>query len=193
MDKLEKHIGKNRKELDRVDSADFNRIWQRIQPRLELIDSEAESLKDTMPPIRRPKVFNMWSLAVAASVALLIGVGVGYLMRPAEQVESKEFNLADYAPELADEAANYSQLVEQKKHEINFTQVDTAAFSEIMQELKELDQEYQKWTEDVPQYIRKQELLDFLQRHYEQKIRVLEILSKEIEKKAHHEAREIRL
>jgi len=71
--------------------------------------------------------------------------------------------------------------------------LDTLAFSEVLQELKALDGEYAHWTKEVPQYVREQELLEFLQRHYEQKIRILEILSKEIENKAHHEERTIRL
>jgi len=56
-----------------------------------------------------------------------------------------------------------------------------------------LDGEYQHWIKEVPQYVREQELLEFLQRHYEQKIRILEILAKEIEKKVHYEERAIRL
>lgn len=199
MDNLKKHIKEHRTELDHIEVPKIDKIWSGIQGELQqesvdkasnAIGGEAGQLKVVAKKSNRR--FTLWAMATAASLALLIGVGLGRLMTPASETVAT-FNLADYAPEAAEQATNYQQLVAAKKTEINFQSIDTLAFTEILQELKTLDGEYEHWTKEVPQYVREQELLEFLQRHYEQKIRILEILSKEIEKKEYYEEREIRL
>ena len=199
MDHLKKHIERNRPKLDRIEPPNMEKIWAGIQSDLtsESIISEGnftppKKSEQLIVVAKKPRRFTLWAVTAAASVALFVGVGLGYWMQP-NNVEVESFNLANYAPELVEKAADYQQLVDAKMSEINFQNIDTLAFSEILQELKEIDGEYQNWTKDVPQYVHEQELLEFLQRHYEQKIRILEILSKEIEKKAHYEEREIRL
>ncbi|MEM1122102.1 MAG: hypothetical protein AAGJ18_16775 [Bacteroidota bacterium] len=187
MDHLKKHIHKNRTELDQIEQPNRDKIWSNIQQELNPI---ASSIKVVHQP--KGRRFTPWAMATAASLALLIGVGVGYLFNP-KSTETIEFNLANYAPELEKAAADYRQLVAAKKSELNFQELDTLAFGEVLQELKELNQEYDHWTKDVPQYVQEQELLEFLQRHYEQKIRILELLAKEIEKKEYYEERAIRL
>ena len=199
MDKLKKHIDENREALDRIEQPDLTKIWAGVQSALAN-DQSAEGQDMDLKPARKElavvhkqrKRFTLWAVATAASFALLIGLGVGYLMKPSADISS-EFDLANYAPDLVDEASNYRQLVDAKMTEINFQNIDTLAFTEILQELKELDGEYEHWTKDVPKFVHEQELLEFLQRHYEQKIRILEILSKEIEKRNHYEERSIRL
>ncbi len=192
MDKLKKHIEKNRTELDHIEQPNMDKMWSNI--RSELAKDKNVSAKANLKVATKQKGrrFTLWAMATAASFALIIGLGVGYWMNP-KVVETPEFNLANYAPALEKEAANYRQLVSAKMDEINFQQLDTLAFTEVLAELKELDEEYDYWAKDVPQYVQEQELLEFLQRHYEQKIRILEILSKEIEKKQYHEERAIRL
>jgi len=199
MDKLKKHIDENREELDHIEQPDLTKIWAGVQA--ELAKDQASEDKDidfeskTTPLIvaaKKGRRFTLWAIATAASFAMLIGLGIGYLMKPNVKMPS-EFNLANYAPDLVEEATTYRQLVDAKMTEINFQDIDTVAFTEILQELKELDGEYEHWTKDVPKYVHEQELLEFLQRHYEQKIRILEILSKEIEKRNYYEKRKIRL
>ena len=199
MDNLKKHIKKHRTELDHTEVPNMDKIWSGIQGELQQESVEKESnvkgLEKGLLKVVAKKSnrrFTLWAMVAAASLALLIGVGLGRLMTPASE-RVGTFNLADYAPEAAEQATNYQQLVAAKKMEINFQSIDTLAFTEILQELKALDGEYEHWTKEVPQYVREHELLEFLQRHYEQKIRILEILSKEIEKKEYYEEREIRL
>ena len=194
MDNLKKHIKQHRAELDKIEAPKTDKIWAGIQGELQ---KDAPVIRKTPNKLRvasakSSRRFTLWTIAAAASVALLIGVGLGYFMTPTT-ANNQDFNLANYAPEAAEQANNYQRLVANKKAELDFQNLDTLAFSEVLQELKALDGEYAHWTKEVPQYVREQELLEFLQRHYEQKIRILEILSKEIEKKAHHEERTIRL
>jgi len=194
MDNLKKHIKQHRAELDEIEAPNMGKIWSGIQGELQE-DGANKRMDASQLKVASTKFssrFTLWAMATAASVALLIGVGIGYLATPKTAVIN-EFNLADYAPAAAEQATNYQQLVADKKVAINFQNIDTLAFSEVLQELKAVDEEYEHWTKEVPQYVREQELLEFLQRHYEQKIRILEILSKEIEKKVHHEERTIRL
>jgi len=183
MDNLKKHIKEHRTELDQIEAPNIGKIWSGIQGALGQKETEVRNAKNGQLNVVAKKAnrrFTWWAMAAAASIALLIGVGIGQLMMPGAEVKSA-FNLADYAPAAAEQANNYQQLVADKKAAINFQNIDTLAFSEVLQELKALDGEYEHWTTEVPQYVREQELLEFLQRHYEQKIRILEILSKEIE------------
>ena len=198
MDNLKKHIKQHRTELDQIEAPNMDKIWSGIQVELgqqttgleEELDAEKRKLKVVATKANRR--FTLWAMATAASLTLLIGVGIGHLMTP-KTGANIEFNLANYAPAAAEQANNYQKLVRAKMEEINFQNIDTLAFTDVLQELKSLDGEYEHWAKEVPQYVREQELLEFLQRHYEQKIRILEILSKEIEKKVHYEEREIRL
>jgi hypothetical protein len=199
MDQFQKHIKKNRKELDRIEMPDTLKIWNKIQadladPKGELAPKEMEEkpAKPLQVVAKAERKSNFWLMARAASIALLIGLGIGYWMRP-EQVQVVTFDLAHYAPELVPKAKEYKQLVNQKMLELDVENINESDFEEIFEELKTLDAEYDNWTKEVPQYVHEKELIQFLQRHYEQKIRVLEILSKEIEKKAHYERKEIRL
>ena len=199
MDKLKKHIEKNREELNHIEQPDLTKIWAGVQAGLAKDQLSAETdigLKSKAEELtvvhKKGKRFTLWAVATAASFALLIGLGAGYLMNPSVEMPS-DFDLANYAPDLVEEATIYRQLVDAKMTEVNFKNIDTIAFTEILQELKELDGEYENWTKDVPKYVHEQELLEFLQRHYERKIRILEILSKEIEKKVHYEERTVRL
>ena len=196
MDNLKKHITKNRTELDRIESPDMEKIWAGIQSEMQ---SDTTIFKKNNTHLKKSgqlfvfktkgKRFSLWGLTAAASVALLIGLGMGYLMKAETPSVAREFNLADYAPELKQEEDVYRQLVSQKMSELDIEHLDKEAFADVLGELEQLDNEYTNWTKDVPQYVHEQELLEFLSRYYEQKIRILEILSKEIEKKSYYEER----
>lgn len=199
MDELKKHITKNRAELDRIEAPNMDKIWAGVQSELNknplvektsIVNSKEAVIKDI--PIKKNRHFTLWIVATAASVALLIGIGIGYFSKPSV-VEPAIFNIANYAPELKEQEQVFRQLVSQKMDEIDVENIDKTAFVEVFDELEQLDKEYENWTEDVPQFVHEQELIEFLTRHYEQKIRILEILTKEIEKKAHFEEREISL
>lgn len=199
MDKLKKHITKNRAELDRIEAPNMDKIWAGIQTELGesplVKKTPVISVKEAVVKeiaIKKNRRFTLWIVATAASIALLIGIGIGHFSKVAI-TEPAAFNIANYAPELKQQEQIFRQLVSQKMVEIDVENIDKAAFAEVFEELEQLDKEYENWTEDVPQFVHEQELIQFLTRHYEQKIRILEILTKEIEKKAHYEEREISL
>lgn len=187
---LEKYISQNREELDFVEKPDIQNIWKGLRKE---IDDSVES------PPNQPLAFSRsrvgWIVGFAASLALTIGIGLGYLMNGnnEEAPVNQEFNLSNYSAELASEAQNYQQLVTARIGELKLQNIDKEEYKEIFEELDLLDREYAEWTKDVPQYIHQQELIDYLTKHYERKIRILEILSKEIEKKALYEKREINM
>ncbi len=187
---LENHVRKNRLELDRIEMPNKQKIWARIQKGLAVEHLTTDDKR--LLTVARRRKFTLWSLGIAASLVLLFGVGLGYLMKP-DAPPATEFNLANYAPGLERQEQSYQQLVASKMTELDLQNIDKEAFAEIFAELKQLDQEYDNWAEDVPQYIHEQELVDFLTRHYEQKIRILELLSKEIDKKANYEERAVSL
>ncbi|MEM6321392.1 MAG: hypothetical protein AAF960_27290 [Bacteroidota bacterium] len=195
MDKLKKHIKKNRAELDRIESPDLSKIWRGVRTELSRDEkkkpsSRVISLREQPESSRR---FTLWAVGIAASLALVIGIGVGSFLNPASTATSNDFDLAVYAPQIAEQAQQFQQQVNQKMTELNFESIDTVAFQQVLQELRELDGEYEHWAKDVPQYVQERELLEFLQRHYQRKIRILDLLAKEIEKKEFYEKREIRL
>ena len=143
MDNLKKHIKQHRAELDKIEAPKTDKIWAGIQGELQ---KDAPVIKKTPNKLRvasakSSRRFTLWTIAAAASVALLIGVGLGYFMTPTT-ANNQDFNLANYAPEAAEQANNYQRLVANKKAELDFQNLDTLAFSEVLQELKALDGEY---------------------------------------------------
>ena len=126
-----------------------------------------------------------WAFTMAASIALLIAVGIWYTARLSQ--ENQTIKLATYFPELEEQEKAFQKMISQKEAVLNLPAVDKSAFEEIFEELYILEQIHQQYLKDLPQYNQKDQLVEVLIKYYERKIRILERLSKEIEKRKHHE------
>jgi len=79
MDNLKKHIKQHRAELDQVEVPKMDKIWAGIQGELQkdapVIGKAPNKFK--VASAKSSRRFTLWTIAAAASVALLIGVGLG--------------------------------------------------------------------------------------------------------------------
>ncbi len=175
---FEKNIRDNRSELDQIEMPDTKRIWQGIQQEIQDEDSKSQNGWNI-------SIGKYWQWSIAASVCLLIVAVLVFRQGPSSSPD--QVDLASYYPELAAQQDEYVQLIRQKEAEVNIGKLDKASFSDIFKELEMLDDIHQETLQDVPKYIDNEQLVRTLIRYYEQKIKILERLSKEVEKQQYHE------
>ncbi len=178
MSELEKNIRENRFELDHIEMPETGRIWEKIQRGMELENQSPSAGWDI-------SIGKYWRWTIAASICLI--VGAFFLLRPSLDKTDASIDLASYYPELAQQKEQYVQLIKQKEAEVNINQINRNNFIDIFKELEMLDNIHQETLEDVPKYIDNEQLVRTLIRYYEQKIRILERLSKEVSKQEYHE------
>ncbi len=85
------------------------------------------------------------------------------------------------------------QLVAQKQREIGLDTLDRAAYADLLRELDELEITVQEARRDLGNGPQRERLMETLIRYYELKIRILEQINYEINKKEYHEALEKRI
>lgn len=186
MDPLEEFILDNREELDRVEEIEQEAIWQRIAGGVEQKTTLSVVEKKASP--WQISIGRNWLITMAATLALCIGVGLWFI-KGTDTATSPQIPLAEFSPELAEEQARYMALINQKKAEIGFDQVDRKAFQEVFEELKHLEDIHGEYLNDLPSYLAKGEVIHTLTKYYERKIRILERLSREMEKHYQQEKR----
>lgn len=164
---FEKHIKSQRAKLDQIEQADELLIWQGVQ----------QSLKKQEPPKR------LWSyrrFAAAASILFLFGYGLAYLTFPSPE-KTTPMHLTKLVPELEKEENRYIQLITEKEKAIQLDRVDSTKYADIFNDLALLESIHREYRKDIPQVGPKEQLIQTLVKYYEQKIRILERLSREIE------------
>ncbi len=169
MDQLEKHILKNREELDKVEQSNIDKMWAEIQKEVPAIKTKRMAL-----------VIGLRRIAVAASFMLIGGVAVWLFMN--KTTDNKPASLADFYPELLETENNYRQTIALKEAAIPFDSLDLFIFEDILKELKTLEDMKESTLEDLPHYTQNERVVNALMRYYERKIQILERLSNEYQK-----------
>ncbi len=185
MNPLEEFILDNRDDLDRVEPIQEEEMWKKI---------EAGISSDPVLKVAH-KPSNPWQISIgrnwlmlAAGLALAIGVGL-YWINTTHTTAGPRMELADFSPELAKEQARYVALVKAKESELEIDKLDRKVFQEVFQELETWEAIYQEYLKDLPTYQAKEEVVHTLSKYYERKIRILERLSREMEKHYQQEKR----
>lgn len=186
MDPLEDFILENREELDRVESIQEEALWNKISKELPQEAKLEITHKKTNP--WQISIGRNW-LMVAAAIALTIGVGLFWINPIDRDSGAAEIELAQFSPELAEEQARYIALVKAKEEELGIDQLDRKVFQEVFQELETWEEIYREYLKDLPTYQAKEEVVHTLSKYYERKIRILERLSREMEKYYQQEKR----
>ena len=88
-----------------------------------------------------------------------------------------------------EEEQNFQLVIAQKEEALGLNQIRKEDYQEIFLELELLESIHQEQLADAPQFEKNDQLVKTLLKYYERKIRILERLSNEIEKKNHHEER----
>lgn len=173
---LNDKINQNRKEFDQVERANIEGIWAGI---------EANLAEDKRP--------SGWSLQIGSywrwSIAALIVLSTGLLWLVPSSPERELPDLAEYYPQLKEQEQNYQRLIAQKETEMQLHELDVKKYPDLFMELELLDKIQAEYIKDIPAFKDNDQLINTLIRYYEQRIRILERLSNEIEKSKRHEHR----
>ncbi|MEN0003200.1 MAG: hypothetical protein AAF798_03615 [Bacteroidota bacterium] len=176
MDNLEQHIRNNRAQLDQIEAFDEGAIWAGLQQELT---QQKQARSGWQLQIGRN-----WQWSIAASIALL---AAAWLFWPQPTHQAAQGNIAQYFPELAAQEQAYQQLIAQKEVELKIEQLSPIQFGDLLDELQLLDDLHEDHLADISKFGENQRLMQALIKYYEHKIRILEHISKEIEKQKNHD------
>ncbi|MFN7118688.1 MAG: hypothetical protein ACK4TA_17955 [Saprospiraceae bacterium] len=176
MDKLEQRIAALREELEQVEQPDRAAIWGGVQRKMGT-------------PARRFYQHPSWR-AVAASVAILLIASAGWWAHRLLYGYSEDITLTHLSPEWQKEIKYYQQLVNEKERTLHLENIDRDAFSEVLRELESLDSVQAEFRQDFRALPKDERTVQTLLRYYEQKIRILELLTKEIQIKQNEQERD---
>jgi len=174
-EELDRIIQQGRAAFDRVESPNTEKIWRGIEARRR--KSRGGSW--------RIAIGRNWRYTIAATVVLAAAL---YFLLPQRAPTAPEMaRLAQYYPQLQEEEQSYRRLIAQRKSALSFSQIDREQYPEIFRELATLDSVHREILRDAPRYYDNERLIRTLMRYYEQKVRILDHLSKEIEKNETHD------
>ncbi len=111
--------------------------------------------------------------------------------RIAKQPKAKSAEVSP--PVVSEDERRLQQLVAQKQREIGLDTLDRAAYADLLRELDELEISVEEARRDLGNGPQRERLTETLIRYYELKIRILEQINYEINKKEYHEALEKRI
>ena len=187
MDFLEKKIREQRGELDEVERVEEGFLWQNIQADL------GQNLSDEKIARKNRGRRFLQIYAIAASVLLLIMASWIFSnknnSRGSQEAQTPVAHGSQQFVPQFEEEENYRQMVTEKMQTLDFESINRADYKDIFYELDLLEQVHSEFEADYPKMVNKEKAIDVLQKYYNRKIRILERLSKEIEKKSHYEKR----
>lgn len=188
MDQLEKYIRENRQKLDRIESVDADALWNRMQQS----DARIHPLRPAKASGWDIHLGRNWQLAIAATITLTLCVAA-WLYFPAGNSTVQEmatYSIEDYYPEIADEERAFRRTIAQKEADLGLDRLERQEFIDIFNELDELEKIHRQQMEDLPEVFDNEEWVRTLMKYYEQKLRILEQLSREVDKQEQRKARE---
>lgn len=177
MDTFEKYLRERREELDRIETPRREVIWEGVQAGLQ---ESASGSGWTL------KIGNYWRWSIAAGLAIAVSLGVWLWPGGGDDAANGE-GWAQFYPALADEEQQFKRLVAEKEAQIQLDDLNRSDFSDIFEELQLLEEVHLQMKEDLPVTLSEEELVQILMKYYERKIRILERLSREIEKRKRDE------
>lgn len=187
MDKFEQFINKNKAELDSIEEPETDLIWMGIYAKLSEDKKENSiPIQEQKKPIKMILLPQSWAIGIAAAILVLIGISIWMFSQSSMQQE-QTIQLADYLPEIAAQEKEFQRLITQKESELDISNINQKEYQEIFLELQLLDEIRGEYLKDVPSFNQKDQLVEVLLKYYERKIRILERLSNEIEKKKKYE------
>lgn len=194
MDRLEKYIEEHRDELDHIEQLDADALWVRMQQP----QARVHKLSERKQHGWQLQVGRNWLLSAAATVLLMLGVATWVYLQSDNTSTKQELTglrIQDYYPEIAEEEMAFRRTIARKEAELDIQDLDRQQFIDIFNELDELERIHRQQLEDLPEVFDNEEWIRTLMQYYEQKLRILEHLSRELDKqqqqKERHQARSI--
>lgn len=172
MDPLEKRFAALQEQFEQVEQPDRQAIWARIQ--------HPAPLKATRP---------VWQRLLAACILLLVGVGIGWWWQQSASATREAAFLASLPPKAQAQIQQYQTLVRHKEMALQTYSAGGAAVPGDLTELQALDSLQQVFWDDVQALPKDEHTAQLYLRYYEQKIRILELVLKEIQIHEHEKER----
>ena len=180
MKNIEEYIRQNRTALDHIEEPEMDAIWGSIQQQLKSNQNKRKELKVSY---RRMS----WIIGMVASLAFLLGVGLTLWHTSSTSSFYTSTPLTAISEDLAPMEQEFQQTIKAKQESIGFNQIDKNIYKEIFLELQQLESLHREYIQDIPAFREKDQLVKTLIKYYERKIRILERLNREIEKKEYYE------
>ena len=172
MDPLEKRIKELQDELQQVEQPDRLHIWNGV--------TRIPPAKKTLP----------WAWAAAAILLLAVGACLGYWWSQSQRPQIKAADFADLPPEWQAKIRECQTQVSHHEKTLRVNRPSGATAADELRELQLLDSLQQRFLADfetLPKddYRTAERYLHY----YEQKIRILELILKEVQIRKHEEER----
>ncbi len=169
MDKWKKFVEAHRKDFE-IYEGDFEEVWKNI-------DAELGSRQHY---VLRGRISR--SMKIAASVALIAGLALAYLMgvRTAE-LRQNGIGLMNISEEMADTEVYYVAEINEKMSEID--QYVGAVDQRVLDQLEQLDKDYFMLKKDLRDEADNEEVIDAMIGYYRLKLSMLEQILEQIKEK----------
>jgi len=169
-DRFEDYIVSQGPKLD-VESPDDEKVWKGISADLG--------------KTRRLRMF-LLSAAAVAIILITSAVTITLLTRHPIAPEPS-YSLLNVSKQLGEEETYFRLTVDKKMDEVKRSGADAAEYTEMMDQLEQIDKQYETYMTDLQEMGSQPKILKGIIRCYEMKIRVIEKTLNEIEKKNHDE------
>lgn len=170
MNWLEQYIKKNRSRLD-VDEPDDNFIWEGISDNLD----------------EKKGINRMW-LKIAAGFIILLACGYAIMYWTlSDSTPDNLLTLSDISEDLGNQENLFQLTIGQKMDDIKSYDVDPKEYESFFEEIEILDKYYADYLADLQEMGNHPRLIQAMLHYYELKIRILERMLNELEKKEYHE------
>lgn len=154
-DELEKYISQQRDQFEKIESLDEDRLWRNIQAN------------------RNGKQRSLHIYGIAASISLLVALVVSLYIWNRESTTGQ--NLIQSIDQ------EYQVMVGDRLSTMDPELLKSEVTQELLLDIKEVDQYKDELMEEASQYGDQDKILDLLRRYYERKLRMIELLEKEIQ------------
>jgi hypothetical protein len=167
---LEKYIEGNRAYLD-VEEPDDSIIWTGVSNQLNPSKNGLRTV-----------------LKMAATVAILVAFGYSLIEISDWSLSSKEMmSLSSISDDLARQEKTFQLIIYDREEEISSYDLNNQDLQAFYTEIKILDDYYEDYLQDLQEMGNHPQLIQSMLNYYELKIRILESMLNEIQKREHHE------
>ena len=158
-DPLEKYIAKNRDDFKSLESFDQDMVWRSIQSKKSNVS--------------RP----IFIYGIAATISLLVALAVStYFISKSDNSDLQMLSSLE---------SEYQALIDERLSYVRNSEVNNEITRELLLDVSELDQYKEEIIQDASTIGDQDKIVDLLRKYYEQKLRALELIEKEIQIQKH--------
>ncbi len=162
---FEKFIKARRDEYDKIEHVPSDEMWAAIKPNIK-------------PERKGSRIRMITRYVIAAS---LIGLfSAPFLVRFGGEAPPEE-SFVSSDPVFQEREQYYYELASEKKASLNFDELDTETYGDIIEELNSIDSMYADLKEELAEMPDATRAIESAIKYHERRLRILELLEREIE------------